>query len=112
MRSADGRFEYQDQAGEAVPPGSKPEAVHRFAYVCRRSAAKLAGSAAAGTLEPGDCWLNLRGRGHDVEKRSWTWDGNFDHPTISPSINCSNCWHGFVEKGVYLTVQKQPEPVQ
>lgn len=41
---------------------------------------------------------------------SWTWDGNANAPTLSPSINCiaekdgkptGACgWHGFIQKGV------------
>lgn len=40
----------------------------------------------------------------------WGWDGNFEHPTLTPSINCvaekngqptSGCgWHGYITAGV------------
>ena len=34
---------------------------------------------------------------------TWTWDGNRDAPTLSPSINCNGkggCgWHGFIKAG-------------
>lgn len=34
---------------------------------------------------------------------TWTWDGNEQTPTLSPSINCNGpggCgWHGFIKKG-------------
>lgn len=40
----------------------------------------------------------------------WAWDGNYDRPTITPSINCiaekdgkptGGCgWHGFITNGV------------
>lgn len=29
----------------------------------------------------------------------WSWDGNKEQPTFSPSINCHGCWHGFIVKG-------------
>jgi hypothetical protein len=35
----------------------------------------------------------------------WTWDGNEDRPTLTPSINCQpdreggSCWHGFITNG-------------
>lgn len=108
MRSADGRFEYLDLGDEPVPEGTAPQDVHRFAFVCRRSKPAAAGD------KPTFCSLNLRGRGHDVENKSWTWDGNIDRPTLAPSINCQNdqCWHGYIENGVYLTCQKTPEPKQ
>ena len=30
---------------------------------------------------------------------SWTWNGNREKPTLSPSINCHGCWHGFITDG-------------
>lgn len=34
---------------------------------------------------------------------SWQWDGNFEAPTLTPSVNCvSGCgWHGFLKAGVW-----------
>lgn len=29
----------------------------------------------------------------------WTWDGNRDAPTISPSINVVGVWHGWLKAG-------------
>ena len=32
----------------------------------------------------------------------WIWDGDADHPTLSPSIRSGRCgWHGFLEAGVW-----------
>lgn len=32
--------------------------------------------------------------------KTWTWDGNETAPTLSPSINCSECgWHGHIQQG-------------
>ena len=35
--------------------------------------------------------------------KAWTWDGNREQPTLTPSINCngpSGCgWHGFITAG-------------
>lgn len=43
---------------------------------------------------------------------SWTWDGNLDRPTLTPSINCNGkapdgtptgCgWHGLITAGVMV----------
>lgn len=35
---------------------------------------------------------------------SWLWDGNFDAPTLTPSINCvSGCgWHGWLRAGHWI----------
>ena len=37
---------------------------------------------------------------------SWTFDGNMETPTLSPSINCvGGCgWHGFVTAGEWRSV--------
>jgi hypothetical protein len=34
---------------------------------------------------------------------SWKWDGNFNCPTLTPSINCvDGCkWHGHLRAGVF-----------
>ena len=36
--------------------------------------------------------------------RKWDWDGNWEEPTISPSIGCdARCgWHGHIIKGDIL----------
>jgi hypothetical protein len=38
-----------------------------------------------------------------INAPTWTWDGNRDSPTLSPSINCNGeggCgWHGFIRNG-------------
>ena len=37
------------------------------------------------------------------ERRVWSWDGNRDAPTLSPSINCGQCgWHGFIRQGTMV----------
>lgn len=105
MKSADGRFEYQNLSYEPVAPGTPAIKVDRFAFKCRQGA--------------GWCTLNLRGRGHDIANKSWVWDGNFDKPTLSPSVNCTTerddgtpCWHGYIEGGVFVDCAKRPEPQQ
>lgn len=37
------------------------------------------------------------------EKNGWTWDGNKEKPTLSPSIRMlTPCgWHGYLRKGVF-----------
>ena len=30
----------------------------------------------------------------------WTWDGNEDKPTLSPSLHAVGFWHGWVKHGV------------
>jgi hypothetical protein len=40
----------------------------------------------------------------------WDWNGDRTAPTFAPSINCLDCWHGYIEKGRCLTTAKAEEP--
>jgi hypothetical protein len=31
--------------------------------------------------------------------KTWVWNGDRTNPSFSPSINCSNCAHGYIENG-------------
>ena len=99
MKSSDGRFQYLALDRTPLPDGSRIEDAHRFAFRCRSTPTVF-------------CDLNLRGKGHDLEKRSWTLTGTIDQPTLAPSIDCKDCWHGFIEDGVFLTTKKTPEKKQ
>ena len=56
--------------------------------------------------------LLIRGKGNDVPRKTWLWDGNRDAPTFEPSINCEGCWHGYIRKGrcVDTSGNDEPEP--
>ena len=45
--------------------------------------------------------LLIRDKGNDVPKKSWIWNNDREKPTFSPSINCSNCSHGYIENGIW-----------
>lgn len=32
---------------------------------------------------------------------SWDWDGNWDAPTLSPSVHHVGHWHGYLRNGVW-----------
>jgi len=34
---------------------------------------------------------------------SWSWDGNREQPTLTPSVHDVGHWHGFLTKGVWLS---------
>ena len=36
----------------------------------------------------------------DAPHPRWDWDGSFDAPTLHPSINVVNIWHGWLRRGV------------
>jgi hypothetical protein len=99
MQSLDGRFKAFDMQDMPLAVGVDAAKADRFAFRCR--------------LRGGHCSVNLRGRGHDIPQRSWSWNGDIEKPTLSPSINCGDCgWHGFIENGVYLDTNRSPEADQ
>ena len=56
------------------------------------------------SLHSYNCYLDLEG--HAPEGRpSWAWDGNWEAPTLSPSIQRhGGCeWHGFLRKGAFVS---------
>lgn len=40
----------------------------------------------------------------------WSWDGNREQPTLTPSVNCARCWHGYIRKGRCVDVNGADEP--
>ncbi len=42
-----------------------------------------------------------RGQMPNMGCPTWKWDGNLDAPTLEPSINCRDCWHGYLRAGVF-----------
>jgi hypothetical protein len=47
------------------------------------------------------CSVPVKGEALPTGAGPWGWDGNFEAPTITPSINCvGGCgWHGFITAG-------------
>ena len=31
----------------------------------------------------------------------WDWDGNMQAPTVTPSIHCKGCCHGYITRGAW-----------
>lgn len=53
---------------------------------------------------PGQMCTGLRIRdaaARNPHTPTWTWDGNRESPTFSPSIDCRGCSHGFIEHGAW-----------
>lgn len=61
--------------------------------------------------------LVIRGRTHlkhDPQNKNggtaqWGWDGNRNKPTLTPSVNCSGCWHGYIRAGRCVNAKGQDE---
>ena len=47
------------------------------------------------------CFLAIRGKSELSNGASWSWDGNFESPTLNPSIwdKAPNGWHGWLREG-------------
>ena len=49
---------------------------------------------------PGE--LPLTGKATQPNGDSWEWDGNFEAPTLVPSIDASPKWHGWLTNGKFV----------
>lgn len=52
---------------------------------------------------PVNCYIPVDRVKHD---KAWAWDGNWDEPTLTPSIlRGDGChWHGYLRKGKFVQV--------
>lgn len=51
-----------------------------------------------------ESWLPIRTVG---ETRGWSWDGDRDNPTLTPSVYNTGMlcrWHGFLTRGEWVSV--------
>lgn len=99
MKSADGRFEYLDKDHRPLPDDASLSDVGRFAYHCRLHLSNM-------------CSVNIANAGYKIPKRSWVLTGTKDAPTLEPSINCENCWHGYIQCGVFFKTDRTKEQNQ
>jgi hypothetical protein len=83
------RFEFLTIDYDDCPVGEAPA---RFGFECP-----------GGKMGPGGLCsgLLIRGQGHDIPNQTWTWNGDREKPTFTPSINCVGCSHGFITDGVW-----------
>jgi len=82
----------------------------RFAFRCPKHKDSWCGDLLiAGTTE-----IKRNGQNQDGGVAQWEWDGDRDNPTFQPSINCQGCWHGYIENGRCVSVNKtdEPEPIK
>lgn len=99
MKSSDNRFEYFDKDLYPLPDNAPLSSVGRFGYVCRRDPSS-------------HCSINCQNAGYQITNQNWKLTGTPDHPTITPSINCDGCWHGYIENGIFKSTSKVPENQQ
>lgn len=83
------KFEFLDADLNDCPPDQAPI---YFGFSCPK---RTNGYMCSGLI--------IRGNpaGYAPTNKTWVWDGNREAPTFSPSINCIDCSHGFIEKGIW-----------
>lgn len=99
---SDAKVTFETLALEPAQPGQET----RFSFQCPKS--KM--TRCSGLLIRGRSdipWDPQNGNGGQAQ---WGWNGSREAPTFTPSINCSGCWHGYIEGGRCLNTSKQEEP--
>lgn len=89
---APGEFHFETVGYDACHPSDiPPGAEGRLIYFCPRGRGLCGGISIGNGFKPG------------AGRPSWTWDGNADAPTLTPSIDCQGgCgWHGYLTAGVF-----------
>lgn len=87
---------------DAAPGGEQT-----FSFQCPKKLARRC----QGLIIKGRTHLKYDPQGKNDGIAQWGWDGNRVAPTFTPSINCGGCgWHGYIEKGRCVDVQKKDEP--
>lgn len=81
-------------------------AERNFSFRCPKSGDRCGHLLIAGRA-PG---VKRDGQNQNGGRAMWTWNGNRERPTFSPSINCLSCWHGYIEDGRCVSVAKVDEP--
>lgn len=96
--------QFETLAYEAAAPGEE----QRFSFACPKTGRRCGSLVIAGKTK-----LKRDGQNANGGIAQWDWDGNRESPTFAPSINCRDCWHGFIEKGRCVVSPggaEEPEP--
>lgn len=83
------KFEFLDANYNECPPDKQPT---RFGFECPK---RTNGFMCTGLI------IRNNPDGLHVQNQTWEWNGDREKPTFSPSINCANCSHGYIENGVW-----------
>ena len=77
----------------------------RFEFRCPLRNRRCGGGVIAGKTN-----LKRDGQNRDGGVAQWDWNNDRERPTFSPSIDCSGCWHGYIENGRCVSVHRVDEP--
>lgn len=98
---ADAKVTFEDAGYEPAAPGQEV----RFSFNCPKYDRRC-----GGILIAGRTGLKRDGQNKNGGVAQWDWNGDRERPTFSPSVNCGNCWHGFIESGRTVDCSKKDEP--
>lgn len=99
---SDAKVTFETQHYEPAAPGQE----QMFGFMCPTHGHRRC----AGLVIAGKTDLKRDGQGQNGGIAQWDWNGDRDRPTFSPSVNCKGCWHGYIEAGRCVSVQKVDEP--
>lgn len=98
---SDAKVQFETLDYDPAEPGQE----QRFGFKC-----PLRGHRCEGLLIAGKTGVKRDPQGKNGGAAQWDWNGNREAPTFSPSINCGNCWHGYIENGRCVDTSKKDEP--
>lgn len=85
LDDADDAFEHAERGQFDVV--TKPSGQRRFWFVCPGPCKSIASIALRPVV--------------DDSPQSWEFNGDMEKPTLNPSINHVDCWHGWLKEGVF-----------
>lgn len=90
---------------ESIDWDNPPMEPGLFLYVINGSGEKVGlQSCLPNARDQGASWGITMFKGHGYETREWTWDGNVQKPSLSPSIHRIGHWHGWLRDGRFVSV--------
>lgn len=91
------------------PVSPDPAEIKYLSFDCPKGEQRSSCSVSGGAIRIKFCPIKP-GQGlqktTDMPDRMWAWDGNFEKPSLMPSINCTGCclWHGFLTNGQFVGI--------
>lgn len=98
---SDAKVEFETLDYDPAEPGKE----QRFGFKCPKRGHMCGALVIAGRTE-----LKRDGQNQNGGIAQWDWDGNRERPTFTPSINCGDCWHGYIRHGRCVDTSGSDEP--
>jgi hypothetical protein len=98
---SDAKVKYETLEFETAEPGGE----QRFDFNCPKYDRRCGSLVIAGRTN-----LPRNGQNEAGGIAQWGFDGNREHPTFTPSVNCKGCWHGYIRAGRCVSTSNIDEP--